>query len=90
MLTAHLNALGGSIINDFNAAAFEKGVIYKINVRILVEVKAAAPIRLVTARLKPMSRQNGNILKTLIDYSDCVCAVKVLATVKQANHDYFG
>jgi hypothetical protein len=31
MLTAHLNALPGSIINDFNAAAVQKGVIYKIN-----------------------------------------------------------
>jgi hypothetical protein len=30
-LTAHSNALPGSIINDFNAAAVEKGVIYKIN-----------------------------------------------------------
>ena len=83
-------ALVYSLFNDFDATAVEQRKIYEINYRALVKVSIVAPVRLTAVSLKPMSRQNGNVLKTLIDYPDCVCAVKVLATVKQANHDYFG
>ena len=56
----------------------------------MVKVGAAAPVRLTAIRLEPMRGKSGKVLQIMGDYPDCVGAVKILATVKQANHDYFG
>ncbi|GAI31239.1 unnamed protein product, partial [marine sediment metagenome] len=56
--------------------------------RILVKVKAAAPIRRVAVRLKPMGCENGKVLQIVIDYPDCVRPVKV-STITEPTHDRY-
>jgi hypothetical protein len=63
---------------NFNAAAVEQHEIDEVNLRTVIEVAAATPIRRAAACLKPIRGDNGRVAQIVSDYLDCVRAVKVL------------
>jgi DNA-binding protein Fis len=77
------------LINNFNAAAVEQRKIYEINHRILVEVCLTAPIRLTALGLEPIGCKHSQALEIVVDYLNCVRAVKLLATGECTQSSYF-